>query len=93
MRLKNYNKFKDYETWNLDTTFARFMLPRIIRFKEISDGYPCCYESRKKWEDILDEMIDCLTTYLDENAKVKIQEEKMDNFLKLFQENCQRLWW
>jgi hypothetical protein len=54
------------ETWNLDVTFAQFVLPRLKKFKEVTDSYPNelneLYngdedEAVKAWNDILDDII------------------------------------
>lgn len=48
--------FSDDELWSLDATFADFMLPRLMRFREISCGYPGGL-TEEKWNEYLDEMI------------------------------------
>ena len=32
--------FNDSETWNLDYTIAKLVLPRLKRFKELTNGIP-----------------------------------------------------
>lgn len=46
----------DRELWNLDSTFARYMLPRLKRFKETTDGYPGEL-TEQQWDAILEEII------------------------------------
>jgi hypothetical protein len=46
----------DSETWSLDFTVAKFMLPRLIRFKELKCGYPCNL-TKEEWDKILDEIL------------------------------------
>lgn len=63
MKKKNYDKFKDYETWNLDNTFARFIVPRLKRFRELVAspdtvyGYPGTLNNMEEWLEILDKII------------------------------------
>ena len=47
------------ELWNLDYTVAKFVLPRLIKFKESSLGFPGYDEAdtMDKWQDILQKMI------------------------------------
>jgi hypothetical protein len=61
----------DSQTWNLDYEIAKFIVPRLKRFKEITIGVPCNLPSfnidqrsedadkkaEKEWDDILDKMI------------------------------------
>jgi len=56
--------FDDSELWNLDHTIAKFILPRLKRFKEICHGYPSELHvdgdgkiGEKRWDEILDKMI------------------------------------
>ena len=53
---KNGNYVSYNELWNLDTTIAEWILPRLRRFREISDGYPSVL-SEEEWNEILDKII------------------------------------
>lgn len=63
MRKKWLKKHGQYiapkELWNLDYTVAKFILPRLIKFKENSSGFPGYDEAdtMDKWQDILQKMI------------------------------------
>lgn len=46
----------DSETWNLDVSFARLILPRLQRFKEVSIAYPMDL-TPEQWDAVLDKMI------------------------------------
>ena len=48
--------FDDSVTWDLDTALACWLLPRLIRFKQINNGYPSDL-TESSWDAILDEMI------------------------------------
>lgn len=57
------------ETWNLDGTIARWIIPRLKLFKKLNIGYPSCdrkiYAETKEivdmtyeqWNNIIDEII------------------------------------
>ncbi len=49
--------FSDKECWCLDTTIAKFIIPRLRRMKEIGQSYPPDFKSFTKWCDALDKMI------------------------------------
>lgn len=82
--------FDDSETWALDCTIAKFIEPRLRRFKEIKAGYPSII-SEEKWDDILDKMIyafECInkdTTY--------DNEDQVNEGLDLFRKYFFNLWW
>lgn len=48
--------FSDEDLWSLDITIAEFILPRLIRFKEIINSYPAAL-TRKRWDNKLNDMI------------------------------------
>ena len=66
--LKRQNSYVNpKETWNLDKTFARYIIPRLKKFKELSNGYPGDEEmdTPEKWDDALDKMIQAFEYVLD----------------------------
>jgi hypothetical protein len=63
---KRYNKYRkqlkangfcDTELWNLNSTIAEFILPRLYRYRNHHMGYPGCLKSDEEWISILDDMI------------------------------------
>lgn len=38
------------DTWNLDRTIARFVLPRLRRLREVKRGVPADFANRGTWE-------------------------------------------
>jgi len=46
----------DSETWSLDYSLAKLILPRLKRFQEIRGGHPA-EMTDQEWNDILKEMI------------------------------------
>ena len=62
-----YNNFKDSEWYDLDITIAKFVLPRLIKFKEKKRSVPCLLDddgnimdlniADKLWDEYLNKMI------------------------------------
>lgn len=97
------NGFSDSETWSLYSTIAEFILPRLIRFKEVSPGYPYPGDmSQEKWDVVLDEMIFAFDWSLhNENDKYdNLSKEdgdknwkRYEEGMKLFAKWFRHLWW
>jgi len=49
--------FDDTELWSLDRTIAKYVLPRLIEFKKVTNGCPPELESFDDWIDIINKMI------------------------------------
>lgn len=49
--------FDDTELWALDSSITKFILPRLKAFKESKASYPG-HLTEKKWDKILDNMIE-----------------------------------
>jgi hypothetical protein len=45
------------ECWNLDITFAKFMVPRLEHFRKVTHGYPAGLEGPEEWDKILRRII------------------------------------
>ena len=79
--------FDDTECWNLDTTIAQFVLPRLKHFKENTNGYPGNDEipTFEKWNEVLDKMIYAFDHIVNED---KYDEEKQKrhgvDFLEMY---------
>lgn len=83
--------FDDTETWSLSSSMARFIIPRLERFKELH----CCHPgtlTMEKWDKILQEMIDGFKEVerMDEND---FDHAKVKRGLKLFKKWYLDLWW
>ncbi len=92
--------FDDSETWNLDITIAKFLVPRLKAFKECNNGFPARL-TKKKWNKIIDEMIEGFELYIkkdDWEFEQDLNERneknaKVDKALKLFSKHFYDLWW
>ena len=73
--------FDDTETWNLDSTMAKFILPRLKRFKELHNGYPANL-TPEQYDLYLDKMIYAFEQLSDEDASMDELENVFgeDNF-------------
>ena len=95
--------FSDFETWNLDYIIAKFSLPRVKRFKQLSNGFPGdCTEA--EWNIIIDKIIYSLEASLkDFNGNLYADcfvledyekiNKKMDEGFVLFGKYFRDLWW
>lgn len=95
------NGFCDAETWALDSVICQFILPRLIRFRDIHGGYPGGL-TEQKWIEILDKMIfafDWSLNHEEDKYKDLTQGEQERNWeryiegMKLFAEYFRHLWW
>jgi hypothetical protein len=49
--------FDDTELWSLDRTIAKYVLPRLVEFKKVVNGYPPEFDKLDDWMDVIDKMI------------------------------------
>lgn len=95
--------FSDSETWALDSVVCKFILPRLIRFKQLNHGFPWIDGmTMEKWKAIIDEMIFAFDWSLN-NEEDKYysltDEEKETNWkrysdgMRLFAKYFRNLWW
>lgn len=83
----------DSDTWSLDFTIAKFVLPRLKKFREIDFGYPGNM-SEEEWREILDKMIYAMEfNAKDEIIMDKEENEKIQEGNKLFGKYFNSLWW
>lgn len=77
MEFYHKNHFHYEECWNLDTSVAAFVLPRLIYFKSTASSIPNDFieyddniqpinteEASNKWSKVLDDMIEAFYRYL-----------------------------
>lgn len=89
--------FSDCDLWNLDFTLAKYILPRLIKFKKINRmSYPSCFKSSEEWHNILDKMIFSFNYIAnDRNSDLKNilkDSKKVQKGLELFGKYFQGLW-
>jgi hypothetical protein len=84
----------DGDTFSLDYSLAKVILPRLKRFKKLTIAVPCELEE-KEWHDILDKMIAAFEFSGSESRWSADQEEflKHQEGLDLFAQYYWALWW
>lgn len=85
--------FDDSETWSLDCTITKFILPRLKRFREITHSFPAEFEKAEDWYMILDDMIVAFQTMNDTFTPDNEQDKIIKKGLKLFRKHYHSLWW
>lgn len=83
--------WSDDETWSLRDNIAKFVLPRLKRYREIDAVYPVGLEN-KEWNDIVDKMIRAFEIIKSDKITDKNYEEVKDG-LELFSTYFLCLWW
>ena len=100
LSIKNKTGVSPDETWNLDISIAKFLVPRLKAFKNMTNGYPMNLSEEygknafNEWIKILDQMIYAFK--LIENDKMiysEDQNKKIEKGLDLFRKYFRDLWW
>lgn len=84
----------DSETWSLDSSLARIILPRLKRFRELTIAHPSNH-SEDEWNEILDKIIAAFEFAASEGRWQASPEEydKHHEGIKLFAQYYWALWW
>jgi len=97
-RQKKKRGYDDRDLWSLDTTIAKFVLPRLISFKEGVCGYPGNL-TMEEWNKILDQMIYSMQGLSDEwegkcpEGDIRKHEKRINKGIALFGKYFRCLWW
>lgn len=87
---KGLSKIQDSELWGLDITLAKYILPRLKRFKDINKmSHPISFGSIEEWHSIIDKMIYSFDYVLKEDCglnSVSITDEEKEKRYKNYQE-------
>lgn len=90
------NGFDDSETWNLNTTIAKFIIPRLKRFMETTNAHPAGLRA-EEWDDVLHKILSAFEAYLKLDDVVgdgiKAETDKVKAGLDLFAKYFFNLWW
>lgn len=81
--------FSDTELWGLDYSIAAFVLPRLIRFKEILHSHPANL-TFEQWKEVLDKII--LAMEITVNGEDWERNIELIEGVKLFGEYFTDLW-
>lgn len=84
--------FCDADLWNLFHHITKFVLPRLIRFREMPRiGYPADL-TEKRWNRILDQIITAFKILDKDDFANKKERRIIERGLKLFAEWFEHLW-
>lgn len=83
--------FDDRDLWSLDYTIMAFTLPRLKRFRQVTDGYPGDLPDFEAWEAELDLMIAAFE-YLLSDQVILLPDEDHQRGLDLFHSRFGYLW-
>ena len=72
----------DKELWNLDVSFAKWILPRLVEFKKQTMSYPPKFKNESEWAKVLQTMIDGFTIMADENIYFSLPRTEKDKKFK-----------
>lgn len=91
--LKQHNKYVNpADCWELNTTIAKFVLPRLRMFRKVNIGYPGYdgMDTPEKWDEALDKMIVAFE-YVTEGDSWWLGNAKYDytNCINFFGEHCE----
>lgn len=86
--------FSEDETWSLDHTIAKFILPRLKLFRSIDIGYPG-NTNHYEWIEVLDKMIFAMEKHAIGSWEISDQceSDKVREGTKLFGKWFGHLWW
>lgn len=90
--------FDDSETWSMDSSLAKLILPRLKRFQEVRAGYPANMTD-EEWEKIIQEMIWGFQWFADgkqhsyDYVKEAHEANRANDAIDLFARYYSTLWW
>lgn len=87
----------DSETWSLDYSLGKLILPRLKRFRELNNGYPDKL-SEHSWDACIDKMIYAFELISDEEFQWNSPPndprwKDVEEGLTLFTKYYHNLWW
>lgn len=92
---KGLSKITNQELYSLNITLAKFILPRLIKFKELTDCYPNELNSIDEWHNILDQIIWSFDKHIQDDLSPNITNseiEQYNNGMMLFAKYFADLW-
>ena len=98
----------DSDTWSLDYPIAKFIRPRLERFRDLKCGHPCSM-TEEEWDKIVDEMIFGFKWIIEDNSSHAFyvrgvfsqelfdihykQGDRAQAAMELFGKYYMHLWW
>ena len=102
---KKFRGYSDVELWNLDWTFAKWMLPKLKMFREKTIGFPFDFATLEDWQAAIDDMIFSFEFFLRDlpssdkdigymrTEQYKKDLERYNRGKELFGKYWPHLWW
>lgn len=84
-------KWDDSDLWNLDVTFAQFIIPRLKEFKKQTNAHPATM-TWEEWITILDKMIYGFEKMLEETYYTGEHEKEIKKSFVLLTKYYKHLW-
>lgn len=88
--------FADSDLWNLDMTFITWMLPRLQRFRAVSDGCTPMSMSIAEWDTILGKIERALLLLKQSDCGIILppdENKEVTEGMQLFGKYVRWLWW
>ena len=92
--------FPDSDTWDLDRPMAKFIAPRLKRFKELNNGWPSAdFPEPEDWNKAIDKMIYSMEALIHDTLEgndwewIAEEQNKIQEGLELFGKHFTALWW
>lgn len=91
-----FRGWDDSDTWSLDHSLAKVILPRFLRFRQCGHGFTPGGVSVKQWKTILDKIEYSFKKAIDEDTYWSMdvaESEKVAEGFRLFGKYYMALWW
>lgn len=88
--------FDDSDTWSLDMTMAKWLVPRLKRFQKLSIGVPEFEMTQVEWSTILYKMIvafELIANQYEADEPLWHNDPRVEEGLNLFRKYYLSLWW
>lgn len=93
-----HNGFWPGETWSLDVTIAKFVIPRLEHLMANTHGYPSHFQKKfgkrgaEVWGEYMDEMLWALEQVADQEIALEDEAKRIQKGLRKFGFWFQDLW-
>lgn len=70
--------FDDTELWNLEFSIAKYVLPRLIEYRKVMNGYPASVNTFEEFQEIVDKMIYAFDHIVNEDKYTDDLEKELE---------------
>jgi hypothetical protein len=86
-------KITEEECWNLDYTLAKFIIPRLYKFKQVNkNSYPIGFDGVEDWHKTIDKMIKAFELQIGSSIHQNEERKIINKGLHLFATYFNDLW-